>query len=135
VAAAQIGELKTATVEKGKKSGKTWPVITSADPQQWSAKRLLQSRRAYWAIEGKLHQRLDISLDEDRSRIRTPKGLTVMGRFRRLVVSFACAWLDRPQRRKQKKSTRDFLDHLKERNARRGFALLTSAHPKAWKRG
>jgi hypothetical protein len=45
VAAAQIGQLQSWTVEKGKASGKIWPVITSADPKTWTAKALLQCRR------------------------------------------------------------------------------------------
>jgi hypothetical protein len=79
VAAAQIGQLESWTVEKGNASGKIWPVITSADPRIWNAKELLQCRRDYWGIEGVFHQRLDATLDEDRSRTRTPRGLTVFG--------------------------------------------------------
>ena len=134
VGAAQIGQLQTTTVTKGQKTGKTWAVITSAEPERWQAKDLLQGRRDYWGIEGKLHQRLDATLDEDRSRVRTPRGLTVLGMFRRLVVSFACVWLT-PERRKQKQSARDFLDHLNAANARRAFSLVTSVCPKAWHGG
>jgi hypothetical protein len=132
VAAAQIGELQSRTVQKGKNGGKTWAVITSADPKQWPAKDLLHCRREYWGIEGKLHQRLDATLDEDRSRARTVRGMTVLGMFRRLVVSFACAWLDNPRRQKQKSSARDFQDSLRAESARRGFSLVTSLEPKAW---
>lgn len=132
VAATQIGELQTRTLEKGNQAGKTWAVITSADPKQWSANALLHCRREYWGIEGKFHQRLDASLDEDRSRVRTVRAMTVLGMFRRLAVSFACAWLDNPRRREQKKSARDFQDHLRAQNARRGFNLVTSLRPKAW---
>jgi len=132
VAAAQIGELHSRTVTKGNTGGKTWAVITSADSKQWTAKALLQGRRDYWGIEGKLHQRLDATLDEDRSRVRTVRGMTVLGMFRRLAVSFACAWLDSPRRRKQKNSARDFQDQLRAQNTRRGFSLVTSLQPKAW---
>ena len=93
---------------------------------------LLACRRGYWAIEAKLHQRLDISLDEDRSRLRTPKGLFVLGLFRRLAVSLACAWLAHPRRQRAKMSTRDFQRHLAAHNALRAFALVTAANPKAW---
>lgn len=77
VAAAQIGELQSWTVRKGKASAKIWPVITSAHPKIWQAKELLQCRCDYWGIEGVFHQRLDATLDEDRSRVRTLRGLTV----------------------------------------------------------
>ena len=132
VAAAQIGELQTRTLTKGITGGKTWAVITSAEPNAWTAKALLHCRREYWAIEGKLHQRLDATLDEDRSRVRTVRAMTVLGMFRRLAVSFACVWLDSPRRLKQKNSARDFQDHLRAQNARRGFSLVTSLQPKAW---
>lgn len=132
VAAAQIGELQSRTVTKGNLAGKTWAVITSADPKPWTATALLHCRREYWGIEGKLHQRLDASFDEDRSRVRTLRAMTVLGMFRRLAVSLACAWLDRPRRRKQKSSARDFQDHLRADNARRGFTLVTSLQSKAW---
>jgi hypothetical protein len=75
---------------------------------------------------------LDITLDEDRSRVRTPKAMMVLGMFRRLAISFACAWLDDPLRRKRKLCTRDFLNHLSAENARNAFALVTSLNPKAW---
>ena len=133
VAAAKIGHLQSRTLAKGKASDKSWPVLTSADPKAWNAKDLLQCRRDYWGIEGVFHQRLDASLDEDRSRVRTARGLTVLGMFRRLAVSLATAWLACPRRRKQKKSTRDFQDQLRRNNNRRAFDLVTAANPKAWK--
>ncbi len=132
MAAAQLGHLQSWTVQKGKACGNTWPVITSADPKIWKAKELLQCRRDYWGIEGVFHQRLDATLDEDRSRVRTPKGLTVLGMFRRLAVSFATTWLACPRRRRQKKSTRDFQEQLRDNNKRRAFDLVTSLFPKAW---
>lgn len=131
MAAAQIGQLQTSTLDKGQWRRKNWGVITSADPRLWNAQALLACRRGYWSIEAG-HQRLDVSLDEDRSRVRTPKAMAVLGMFRRLTVSFACAWLQPPQRRRAKLSTRDFQRHLAAQNARRAFSLVTTANPKAW---
>ena len=108
--------------------------MTSADPHQWSTQDLLRCRGRYWGIEAG-HQRLDMTLDEDRSRVRTPRAMTILGMFRRVTVSLACAWLADPKRRRKKKSTRDFQNHLKAENARRAFALVTSLNPKAWKAG
>ena len=135
VAARQIGELRSTT--RKKKAGPTeaiWPIITSADPKEWAAADLLRCRRKYWGIEAG-HQRLDITLDEDRSRIRTPKAMTLLGMFRRVTVSFACAWLAEPHRRRKKLTTRDFLDQMKAKNARQAFTLVTSLNPTAWKSG
>ena len=130
--ARQIGELCSTTSKKNTaQTQKSWPLITSADPAQWPAIELLRCRRRYWGIEAG-HQRLDATLDEDRSRVRTPKAMTVLGMFRRMTISFACAWLEDPLRRKRKLCTRDFLNHLNAENARRAFALVTSLNPKAW---
>lgn len=132
MAAAQIGQLDTVGRAKGKGRRNSWFLITSADPKTYSASALLDSRRGYWGIEAKLHQRLDISLDEDRSRVRTPKALFVLGLFRRLTISLACAWLAQPNRQKAKLSTRDFQRHLAADNAHLALALVTSVNPKAW---
>ncbi|MBU6398872.1 MAG: hypothetical protein KGS61_01010 [Verrucomicrobia bacterium] len=65
--------------------------------------------------------------------MRTPRGLTVLGMFRRLVISFACAWLDGPSNLKRRLSTRYFQRHLAFDRARLGFALVTARKPNAWK--
>ena len=110
VAARQIGQLRSITSKKKTDpTDRTWPLITSADPEQWPAIELLRCRRRYWGIEAG-HQRLDSTLDEDRSRTRTTRAMTVLGMFRRLATSLACAWLGDPLRRKRKMSTRDFLN-------------------------
>jgi hypothetical protein len=132
VAAAQIGQLDTLGRAQGQRRRKSWFVITSADPRRYPATDLLAGRRGYWAIEAKLHQRLDLSLDEDRSRVRTPKGLFVLGLFRRLTVSLACAWLAPAHRQRAKLTTRDFQRHLAANNARLAFALVIATTPKAW---
>ena len=58
------------------------------------------------------HLRLDATSDEDRSRVRAPKAMTVPGMFHRLAIRFACARLDGPLHRQRKPGTRDFLNHL-----------------------
>jgi hypothetical protein len=58
--------------------------------------------------------------------------MMVLGMFRRLVVSFASAWMACPRRQKQKLSTIDFQRHLAAENSRRAFSLVTSVDPKAW---
>ena len=107
----------------------------NADPSDRTAAALLRCRGRYWGLEAG-HPRLDITLDEDRSPVRTARGMTGLGMFRRLALSFACAWLDHPARRKAKLTTRNFLNFLNflnADNARRPFSLRTSANPTAWK--
>jgi len=62
----------------------TVALLTSASPQRLDAPRWLQLNRAgFGGIENGLHQRLDVSLDDDRCRVRHPNGMAVMGLFRR----------------------------------------------------
>jgi hypothetical protein len=53
--------------------------------------------------------------------------------FRRLVVCFACLWMDNQGWGRQKMSARHFEFHLHAQNSRRGLSLVTSV-PKAWKK-
>ena len=49
--------------------------ITSLSPDQASAPDLLQLSRSHWSIENQLHYVRDVTLGEDRSRIRTNPGV------------------------------------------------------------
>ena len=60
---------------------------------------MLKARRDYWGIEITFHQRLDETLDEDRSHVRTPNAAHALGLFRRLVVSVGHARLERVQKK------------------------------------
>lgn len=89
-------ELRRLVVERGKKrESPPLLLVTSAPPERWPARVLLAARRDYWGIESTFHQRLDATLDEDRSRVRTPNAAHALGLFRRLVVSVGHAWLER----------------------------------------
>ena len=73
-------------------------------------------KRGYWVIESRLHHALDISLDEDRSRVRQPNAALVLGLFRRLVVSVANAWLDAVQTEKTRWSVGRFMKRFAHRD-------------------
>jgi hypothetical protein len=133
-ASAQAIELRRLVVERGKK--KESPpllLLTSAPPERWPARALLRARRDYWGIESTFHQRLDATLDEDRSRVRTPNAAHALGLFRRLVVSVGHAWLERAQKKNRRASLRTFLTSLRAQGARRGLNLVTASAPQAWK--
>jgi hypothetical protein len=132
-AAAQIGRLQTRICGCGRQSQETRYLITSAEEDQLNAKGLLDTKRGYWAIESSLHYRLDDTLAEDQSRVRSPGAARVLGMCRRLVVSFACAWLKEAQQENSRLSTRDFQDHLKLHQLAAGFALVTANQPTAWR--
>ena len=63
-------------------------LLTDAEPEELDAQKWLELNRAgIGGIENGLHQRLDISHNDDRCRIRSSKGIWVMGMFRRLANS------------------------------------------------
>lgn len=132
-AATQIGRLRTRVRGCGRQSQETRYLISSAAVDQLNAHGLLETKRGYWAIEAVLHYRLDDTLAEDQSRVRSPRAARVLGMCRRLVVSFACAWLKEAQQTNSRLSTRDFQDHLKLHQLAAGFALITANRPSAWR--
>ncbi len=90
----------------------------------------------YWSIESALHYRLDEVLDEDKSRVRTPKAAYVLGMFRRLAVSLAISWLKKKKLTRKRASTRDFHDHMHDHmratNGRHAHLLVTANNPTSW---
>ena len=107
--------------------------VSPPPPDRWNARALLRARRDDWGIESTFHQRLDTTLDEDRSRVRTPNAVHALGLFRRLVVSVGHAWLERAQKKKSRASLRTFVTTLRAHNARRALNLVTATAPQAWK--
>lgn len=95
----------------------------------------IKLKRGYWVIESRLHHALDISLDEDRSRVRHQNAALVLGMFRRLVVSVANAWLDQVQTRKTRWSVRRFQQRFAHRDGgpQRLDALTFAKSPVSWR--
>lgn len=60
--------------------------ITSQNPEQADAKRVLATNRGHWVIENSCHYIIDWNFHEDRSRIRTGHGPTNVTRLRRFAV-------------------------------------------------
>jgi predicted transposase YbfD/YdcC len=48
---------------------------------------IAEAVRSHWSIENQLHWRLDVTFDEDQSRLRTGHGAQNMSRLRRLALS------------------------------------------------
>jgi predicted transposase YbfD/YdcC len=61
--------------------------ITSQNPEQADAQRLLTTNRGHWSIENSCHYIIDWNYDEDRSRIRTGHGPENITRLRRFAIS------------------------------------------------
>lgn len=125
VAAAQAALLHRQTAGR---QPETVYLLTSRAADRPDADRWLARQRRAWDIENGLHQRLDISADEDRSRVRHRHAVQVLAAFRRLGVSVFKEWQSREPRR-ARATLRDFHDAMRLRAQRGGFALIAAARP------
>lgn len=89
---------------------------------------MLQADRDYWGIESGLNHRLDVSADEDKSRVRTPSSAFNLALFRRAANSFAIEWIKR-QRDKRKATLHGFYDEMGLKGARKALSLVTASKP------
>jgi hypothetical protein len=107
----------------------TVALLTSAPPQQLAAPTWLRLNRAgFGGIENGLHQRLDVSHHDDLCRVRNPKGLHVLGIFRRWANSLFMEWRSR-QTKPQYLTTSDFYTDMAAQGHRRALILITAAAP------
>ena len=98
-------------------------LLTSRGPVQLSAPQWLAAQRAYWGVEAGLHQRLDVSAAEDRSRVRNRNAAWVLSMFRRIGISLFMHW--RGQQLKRAKATlADFHEEMALEHQRRAFTLV-----------
>lgn len=89
---------------------------------------MFQADRDYWGVESGLNYRLDVSADEDKSRVRTRTSAFNLGLFRRAANSFGIAWIKK-QRDKRKATLNGFYDDMALNNHRKAFSLVTASHP------
>lgn len=100
-------------------------LLTSRTRERLPAPKWLEAQRAYWGVEAGLHQRLDISADEDRSRVRDRNACWTLSLFRRIGISLFMHW--RAQNLKRAKATlADFHEEMGLEHQRRAFALVNS---------
>jgi len=88
-------------------------LITSAEPSRLDAINWLGLNRDHWGIESGLHQRLDISHNDDRCRVRNDNAMLVLGMMLRLSNSLFMQWRGY-QRRPDHVTTTDFQSTLSE---------------------
>ena len=106
----------------------TVALVTSLPPEQLSPSDWLSANRQGWGIENGLHQRLDVSLNDDRCRVRNTNGLLIFGMFRRLAVSLFMEWrLHQPNA--HFKSFTDFHTAMGEENLTPALRFLTTKRP------
>ena len=120
---------------KGKKTTETVYLISSLTLEQLDALGWIKLKRGYWVIESRLHHALDVSLDEDRSRVRNPNAALVLGMFRRLVVSVAQVAVKEVQTKKTRWSVRRYQQQFARRNGgpERLRAVVFAKDPNSWR--
>lgn len=114
--------------DKVKEEVETELLICSRPLSELSAEQMFQADRDYWGVESGLNHRLDVSADEDKSRVRTRASAFNLGLFRRAANSFGIAWIKK-QRDKRKATLNGFYDDMARNNHRKAFSLVTASHP------
>ena len=89
---------------------------------------MFQADRDYWGIESGLNHRLDVSADEDKSRVRTRSSAFNLGLFRRAANSFAIVWIKK-QRDKRRATLNGFYDDMSLKNSGKSLSLVTASKP------
>ena len=103
-------------------------LVSSAEPEKLPAQKWLMLNRFAWGIESGTHQRLDVSYNDDRCRIRRSNGIWVMGMFRRLSNSLFMEWRSR-QRKPEHHTTTDFQTVMAEEHRRCAVRTVLSQKP------
>lgn len=109
-----VARLRTRVRRNGRWERETVYLISSHSLELLKARGILRLKRKYWVIESRLHHCLDITLQEDLSRVRSAHSVRVLGMIRRLIVSLANAAVDRARRKnpKTKTNTKSFRKHF-----------------------
>lgn len=130
-----IARLRRRVRRQGKKTTETVYLISSLTLEQLDALGWIKLKRGYWVIESRLHHALDVSLDEDRSRVRHPNAALVLGMFRRLVVSVAQTAIAEVQTKKTRWSVRRYQQQFARRNggSERLRAVVFAKEPNSWR--
>ena len=95
--AAQLVLIIRTVTEKGKTTTTRNYFVTSRPAARLDAADLLALRRGHWGIESCCHQRLDVSLHEDQSRVRSLSGVAVLGLLARLSLALFQQDCQQPQ--------------------------------------
>ena len=116
--------METQVKRNGKWSREVIYLLSSLALEELQALGMLALKRGYWVVESRLHHCLDITMQEDQSRVRIPKAARVLGTIRRVVLSMANAAVDQARKKnpKSKCNTRTFQQRF--RSARGGRERL-----------
>jgi len=103
-------------------------LITNAPPQRLDASLWLRLNRLGWGIESGLHQRLDVSYNDDRCRVQSDKGMLVLGMYRRIANSLYVEWQSH-QRRPDHVTTTNFQTLMAEEHRARALRFVLAKRP------
>jgi hypothetical protein len=95
--AAQLIVIIRTCTEKGQTTSTPTYFVTSRPADRLSPLQILCLRRSQWGIEATCHQRLDVSLHEDQSRVRSLNGVAVLGLLSRISLALFQRDCQRPQ--------------------------------------
>jgi len=103
-------------------------LITSAPPRRLNAQSWLCLNRQGWGIESGLHQRLDVSYNDDRCRVQSDKGMLILGIYRRVANSLFMEWAQR-QPRPDHVTTTDFQTLMAEEHRAKALRFVLAKRP------
>ena len=110
------------------RKNETVGLITDLTPDQLPAAPWLKTNRLAWGIENGTHQRLDVSLNDDRCRVRSTNALWILGMLRRLVISLFMHWRAHHSKARHQSLT-GFHAALGEDNLASAMAFVTHKRP------
>jgi len=122
--------LETRVKRAGKWAREVVFLVSSLGLEQLEVQGMLKLKRRYWVIESRLHHCLDVTMQEDFSRVRTPNSALVLGMIRRVVLSLSNAAVDQARQAnpETKFNTRSFQQRfISARGGRERLAALISA--------
>lgn len=123
--AAQVAQL---TRQRRGRKNETVGLISDLSPAELTPARWLRANRDAWGIENGTHQRLDVSLNDDRCRVRSTNGLWILGMLRRVVISLFMEWRSR-QSKPHFQSLTDFQAAMGEENLSKALAFVINQRP------
>ena len=84
---AQVCRLERTVTTPGRTRRELAYAVTSLSPQEAIPERLLHLWRGHWGIENRVHWVRDVTMDEDRSQVRTGAAPQVMAALRNMTIS------------------------------------------------
>ena len=131
-----VARLRTRVCRKGKWSDEVVYLISSRSLEQLQSEGMLRLKRGYWVIESRLHHCLDVTMQEDLSRVRNANAAQILGTIRRVMLSLSNAALDRLRKTKPKTKANTKTYRQRFLSARRGrhrlHSLLHCKIPDIW---